>query len=106
MENQLTKLILALEPINGWVVDSEYHTGCVSWNKENSDYTIYGTPGWENENGETPMDIANDGSGDYTHICTLETNDGSVEEHLATYVSTIKEIITHIETELEPILNN
>ena len=103
MENQLTKLVLALEPINGWVSADESHTGCIAWNKVGSGYTIYGTPGWENEDGETPMDISNDYSGDYTHICTLESNGGSVEENLAAYLSKLKEIISHIETELETI---
>jgi len=105
MENQLTKLILEYGPINGWESDMCSMSGTLSWSNEDSDCHIYGTPGWENENGYTPIDMSNDATDDYTHICTLETNEdnGTVEEHLATYISKITEIVSHIETELETI---
>jgi len=94
--SKLEELILGQESVMGWDVYPDTNIGTIRWENIDSEISILATPYWENEDSMTPFDIT-DEDGNYQSVMNQKLI-GTNEERLAQYITTLKEVITHVAT--------
>jgi len=92
----IAQRIINSGPIGSW--ESHYcnMSGTISWTEEDSTtaITIYGTPDWENERGETPIASLNM-FGKYSDVDVI-TLKGTPNEQLSMYRKAILQTIKNV----------
>ncbi len=78
----------------GWTSDYDAMAGSIIWSNEKTEILIFGTPNWENENGETPFEVGYNQYGDYYPVLRLTSNERhTVKKQIEIYLATLKIVI-------------
>lgn len=76
----------------GWKADLDGMSGSLGWFNPNTEITIYATPNWENEEGQTPFAVCTDDDQILKLVLHLDKNN-TVDQQRAFYIAILKTVI-------------